>query len=32
MGTGSKKVLIVDDEVKIVEFTEVYLINSGYEV
>lgn len=32
MGTGSKKVLVVDDEAKIVEFTEVYLINSGYEV
>ncbi len=32
MGTGSKKILVVDDEFKIVEFTEVYLINSGYEV
>ncbi len=32
MGTGSKRILVVDDEVKIVEFTEVYLINSGYEV
>lgn len=32
MGTNSKKILIVDDEVKIVEFTEVYLINSGYVV
>lgn len=32
MDINSKNVLIVDDEVKIVEFTEVYLINSGYKV
>lgn len=32
MENASKKVLIVEDEEKIVEFIESYLINSGYEV
>jgi len=28
----SKKILIIEDEIKIVEFIESYLLNSGYEV
>ncbi len=32
MDNASKKVLIVEDEEKIVEFIESYLVNSGYEV
>ncbi|WP_069999997.1 response regulator transcription factor [Cellulosilyticum sp. I15G10I2] len=32
MNNHSKKILIVEDEEKIVEFIESYLLNSGYEV
>ncbi len=32
MDINSKKILIVEDEEKIVEFIESYLLNSGYEV
>ncbi len=32
MGNGSKRILIVEDEAKIVEFIESYLLNSGYTV
>lgn len=32
MDGDSKKILIIEDEVKIVEFIESYLLNSGYEV
>ncbi len=32
MGFESKKILVVEDEIKIVEFIESYLLNSGYEV
>ena len=32
MSNDSKKILIVEDEIKIVEFIESYLLNSGYEV
>lgn len=30
--SSSKKILVIEDEVKIVEFIESYLLNSGYEV
>ena len=32
MDSVSKKILVVEDEIKIVEFIESYLLNSGYEV
>lgn len=32
MNNDSKKILVIEDEEKIVEFIESYLINSGYEV
>lgn len=32
MGNDSKRILVVEDELKIVEFIESYLLNSGYEV
>ncbi len=32
MGNDSKRILIVEDEAKIVEFIESYLLNSGYSV
>lgn len=32
MGNDSKRILIVEDEAKIVEFIESYLLNSGYTV
>ncbi len=32
MGNDSKRILIVEDEAKIVEFIESYLLNSGYVV
>lgn len=32
MGTDTKRILVVEDEEKIVEFIESYLLNSGYEV
>ncbi|BCJ92706.1 DNA-binding response regulator [Anaerocolumna cellulosilytica] len=32
MANNPKRILIVEDEVKIVEFIESYLLNSGYEV
>lgn len=32
MDGDSKKILVVEDEIKIVEFIESYLLNSGYEV
>lgn len=32
MERDSKRILVVEDEVKIVEFIESYLLNSGYEV
>ena len=32
MANNPKKILIVEDEAKIVEFIESYLLNSGYEV
>ncbi|MGB8456049.1 MAG: response regulator transcription factor [Anaerocolumna sp.] len=32
MENDSKQILVVEDEIKIVEFIESYLLNSGYEV
>lgn len=32
MDDDSKKILVIEDEIKIVEFIESYLLNSGYEV
>lgn len=32
MGNDTKRILVVEDEIKIVEFIESYLLNGGYEV